>query len=211
MDSGAIKIESLQPKWQENINIIVDDKYECYKKGVIDIVKATFEHLHYKGVGAKMIAITQDPVATMKIFNIPLERERIPGCYILPGIIGTLRNEPGVIHLDPEYIIKYAAPLLNNGAPIENIILTVGAHEAAEHVWWMRRGKRKYGSLTEEVIKIFDSPEQHAKHIREQFANNTARFVVREMTGWTLYHPYETPPTPGIFAYPPGKIPVTTT
>lgn len=133
-------------------------------------VRAVFRKMRYQGKPPETVSISQGAVV------LP-SKEEVEACYTYNQNL-----EPGKILVSSE-LSKIAFG--ESSIPTEVATAAFAAHEAAEHVSFMR-GE----SLLSGQSKI--STEIHAKSETDQEANRTAREVISELYGWEIYFGDET-------------------
>ncbi len=207
-DGTNSEFHPVVPLWKVKKTTIEIDDRSLLEEGriVAETVEKTYELLHYKSGPPDRIIVTNNRLVGASYLGGLIEIEvESPGIY---GINAFGRNidvkrearKPGFILIRPNRLKKEFKIWLEQRVPLKVQIQFVTAHELAEHISWMR-GKK----LVDVMSSTHLLGPKHAQYSTEQLANSTARAVVRQLTGWTLYHPDETPPEPGKFAYPPGK------
>jgi hypothetical protein len=139
---------------------------------VTEAVAEVFRRMKYQGEPPEVISISQGAVV------LP-SGEKIEACYSFDE-----KLKPGKILVSTELSKKAfgESPL-----PVEITTTAFTAHEAVEHVNHMRGI-----DLLSSQSKV--PTEAHSKSETEREANQTAREVIEDLYGWTVYFGDETPP-----------------
>ena len=163
------------------------------KKTVTDAITEVFKRKGFKEEPPEVVSISQGAVV------LP-GGEEIEACY---NFDSDNPGKPGKILVSAEMSKRYFG---KSRIPKEVATAAFAAHEAVEHVNYMDGKNILVG--TSKFVKHVNYPnlksiltnsptvtDIHANSETEQDANSTARQVIKDLYGWTVYFGDEKPPS----------------